>query len=479
MKLKKILLSLLLTLIICFIGIFLASKTLNQQDGILYYLKQLVPEKLKILIKKNFLAKNILENQLSDLKDQYEKFIEDDYILNISKVIELKEEFNIKSKNGINYSLKKIYLPFKTTEGHGGKPGGYLENYNNHLIIASGDANFISINMNQLENKEIKINSLDNNFNEIVKNKEFYTSGNYGLRDLKIIDNNIFLSYPKLIFDKKLNKQCFTLGILFAEINLDFLNFKEFFSLDQCAENGSWETTRSGGRIEGNKHKIFLTVGDFGDMIPTQVSQNIASPYGKIISIDRANTDSFRIISMGHRNQQGLLLDEKKNFLLSSEHGPNGGDEVNLINLNHKEIQNFGWPISSYGEHYPGTVKGHYDTATYPDLIKYAPLHKNHSEYGFIEPLINWTPSIGVSQIVLNEINDNKQIFVAAMGNNIPEGDRTIHEYIFSTEYKNILSYDKIVIGERIRDILLDEENQKLLMILESNSNLGILTKIN
>ena len=302
-------------------------------------------------------------------------------------------------------------------------------------------------------------------------------SGNEGLRDLKVIDDHIFLSYPKFINDKTLDRECFTVGILIAKIDLNFLNFKEFFSLDKCPENGSWGSTRSGGRIEGNNETIYLTVGDFGDMIPNQVSQDINSFYGKIISINRIDTNIFKIISMGHRNQQGLLIDSKEKFLLSSEHGPNGGDEVNLINLNNKEIQNFGWPISSYGEHYPSTVKGHHDTNTYPDIAKYAPLHKSHKEYGFIEPLINWTPSIGVSQIVLDENDENKRILVAAMGNNIPEGDRTIHEYIFSKEYTKELNYDKIVIGERIRDMIFDKNTNELIMILENTAVLGILKK--
>ena len=458
-------------------GLILAPYTINKQDGILYYVKQLVPEKVKIFIKKTFLKKNLLQKEFKEIEAAYEKIIKDEYILDISKTIELKKSSKKLSKNNIEYSLKEIYLPFKTTKGHGGKPGGYIEKYKDNLIVASGDAKFISINVDQLKNDKIKINIIENNFKDIVKNEEFYLSGNEGLRDLKVIDDHIFLSFPKFIYDKTLDRECFTVGILIAKIDLNFLNFKEFFSLDKCPENGSWGSTRSGGRIEGNNETIYLTVGDFGDMIPNQVSQDIKSFYGKIISINRTDTNIFKIISMGHRNQQGLLIDSKEKFLLSSEHGPNGGDEVNLINLNNKEIQNFGWPISSYGEHYPSTVKGHHDTNTYPDIAKYAPLHKSHKEYGFIEPLINWTPSIGVSQIVLDENDENKRILVAAMGNNIPEGDRTIHEYIFSKEYTKELNYDKIVIGERIRDMIFDKNTNELIMILENTAVLGILKK--
>ena len=57
---------------------------------------------------------------------------------------------------------------------------------------------------------------------------------------------------------------------------------------------------------------------------------------------------------MGHRNPQGLYFDKENNFLLEAEHGPEGGDEINLIKFNQNTIPNYGWGISSYGEHYGG-----------------------------------------------------------------------------------------------------------------------------
>ena len=74
---------------------------------------------------------------------------------------------------------------------------------------------------------------------------------------------------------------------------------------------------------------------------------------------------------MGHRNPQGLLFD-KNNIILETEHGPKGGDEINLINLgelNNDNIPNYGWPIASAGEHYRDPNGDKYE--------KY-PLHKSH-----------------------------------------------------------------------------------------------------
>ena len=76
----------------------------------------------------------------------------------------------------------------------------------------------------------------------------------------------------------------------------------------------------------------------------------------KIIKIN-INNGEYKIISMGHRNPQGLYFDKDNNFILETEHGPRGGDEINLINIrefNNNKILNYGWAISSYGEHYGG-----------------------------------------------------------------------------------------------------------------------------
>ena len=71
-----------------------------------------------------------------------------------------------------------------------------------------------------------------------------------------------------------------------------------------------------------------------------------AQPF-KIIAISKKNSGS-RVVSLGHRNPQGLDYSTDFDYLISTEHGPAGGDEVNL-NIDTENIKNFGWPISSYG----------------------------------------------------------------------------------------------------------------------------------
>ena len=65
------------------------------------------------------------------------------------------------------------------------------------------------------------------------------------------------------------------------------------------------------------------------------LAQDKSRDVGKLVSIN-LDTNEKKIISMGHRNPQGLYYHSNLNYLFSTEHGPNGGDEINLLNLNKK-----------------------------------------------------------------------------------------------------------------------------------------------
>ena len=197
--------------------------------------------------------------------------------------------------------------------------------------------------------------------------------------------------------------------------------------------------------------------------------QNIKSYYGKILSIDLA-TKNIDILSMGHRNQQGLYYDSKEDIIFSTEHGPQGGDEINAhINPNKNIIKNYGWAISSYGEHYGGP---------YSTLYKIAPLNKSHKNFGFEEPIKYFTPSIGITQIlkVNNSTNNDYKLLVGSMGYDKEEDDMTMHILNFNKDFEET-KYEKIYIGERIRD-MIDLNNGSILMTLESTGSLGLLKDI-
>ncbi len=477
MRIKYLLIFVIFIFLLLFGIFFVTPLTLNKQDGFLWHLKSIVPENVKIFIKKNFIQTKILEKENKNLVETIKKFNDNYFILRVSNKLKEIENIDIISKNKISYSLKKIILPFDSQNAWKGKPSGYIEEYKDNLILSSGKGEFIRIKKNDLTLDEIQFENIPNNLTNFIKFKEFYTPSNYGIRDLKIINDKLYVSYPK-----KIKSDCFNISIL--EADLKFLNrkliFNEFFNFNDCL--GSWISTRSGGRIEKYNDQILLSVGDYGLEV-FDSSQNINHPFGKIILINKSTKD-YKIVSYGHRNSQGLYFDLQNDLLLETEHGPDGGDEVNVIDLK-KDLKtnNYGWPISSYGYHYQSTININKGKGNYENLIKTSPLKKSHIDFGFIEPIKNWTPSIGVSQItkINSEFIDgaDNDFFVASLGNNVPEGDMTIHHLSFDKKFENLLTEDRIIIGERIRDIYFSKNLNSILMITENSPSLSILTKKN
>jgi len=131
---------------------------------------------------------------------------------------------------------------------------------------------------------------------------------------------------------------------------------------------------------------IWITTGaPFGEQ-----AGDLANPYGKVLrlnadgSIPRDNPFTGvtgahpAIYSFGHRDQHALALHQGQVF--TGEHGPNGGDEINLI----LPGRNYGWPVNSFGRNYDGT--------RFP-----APAQAD----GVEEPLLVWLPSIAVSGLMV------------------------------------------------------------------------------
>ena len=163
---------------------------------------------------------------------------------------------------------------------------------------------------------------------------------------------------------------------------------------------------------------------------------------------------------------------KNNDIIFSTEHGPDGGDEVNHnINTNDDKIENFGWAISSYGDH-------HYNYKNY-QKEKLFPLYKSHSKYGFEEPLTYFYPSIGISEIVKIKNNqddlESYNLLVASMGKDIEEGDLSLH-YIKTDKYFKIIDQKILEIGQRIRDMIYVEKLNKVFMFFETSASVGFFT---
>lgn len=126
-------------------------------------------------------------------------------------------------------------------------------------------------------------------------------------------------------------------------------------------------TLHYGSRIIFDKSGYLLvSTGERSDMVTRPQAQELNSGLGKIMRIttdgEAAPSNPFigsatampEIYSYGHRNPQGMALDPSTNTLYVTEHGPRGGDEINII----ESGANYGWPVITYGIEYSGAVIG-------------------------------------------------------------------------------------------------------------------------
>ena len=240
------------------------------------------------------------------------------------------------------------------------------------------------------------------------------------------------------------------------------MNIDLLFSPEECVHSinnidKEFVANQSGGKIIFfNDNHILLSIGDYRSR---SLAQDFKSVNGKIIKINSYNGD-YEIISMGNRNPQGLYFDDENNFILETEHGPAGGDEINLIEIekiNNDNILNYGWAISSAGEHYGGKVEG--------NKTKYEkyPLYKSHIEHGFIEPLKSFVPSIAISEIV--KIEQNKYVVSSTK-------DKSLYFFELN-EKRQIINLNRVEVFERVRDLRF--YNNQLFLFVEDTASIGVL----
>jgi glucose/arabinose dehydrogenase len=144
-----------------------------------------------------------------------------------------------------------------------------------------------------------------------------------------------------------------------------------------------------GSRLAFVGDDLYFSVGERTE---SKLAQDVTAPKGKVFRVRDDGTipsdNPFvnqpgavpSIWSYGHRNPQGLAVDPSNGDLWESEHGPRGGDEINLI----VKGQNYGWPVITYGMNYDGTP--------------WSSTVKTH-EQGMAQPQHYWVPSIAVADI--------------------------------------------------------------------------------
>ena len=228
-------------------------------------------------------------------------------------------------------------------------------------------------------------------------------------------------------------------------------DWKTEFTANPCIENsifGFWpgEVSKVGGGIQaggrmlmdGAEH-LLVAIGDHGwnawhDRQETGDTEQLLdvdpdSHLGKLVRIELTSGEA-EVVASGLRNPQGLVRDSEGN-IWETEHGPQGGDELNLL----KPSLDYGWPYVTYGVQYGNKT------------WSYNEIQGRH--YGFEEPVYAWIPSIAISNLI---VSDGQQF--PLWQDDLLIASLAARSLFRVRLYEGRVTYfEKIVIGERFRDI--------------------------
>ena len=388
--------------------------------------------------------KKLLNTSLNDNNVIKYKFFKD-LIKAVADPRYLVNDYNV------NFLPETQFLDFDTFKfkiNKEAKGPRYIEIVNESILLVSNNLNFYIKDIKDINFKK-KYLQLDE-INKDVKNLNIKS-----LLDTKFYNDKLYISYKKTI-----NDNCNTVAVAVAVYNLEKLKFKELFSINECAKGSIF-----GGAIDIYKSinglGLLLTTSDVKRSRDEDISrerdnraQDDNSFYNKILYYD-LDTRKIEIFSKGHRNPGSIFVDQ--DVIISTEHGPRGGDEINLI----EKDGNYGWPISSYGDLYWSKKKNPY-------------YKKNHKKYGYIEPIYSYVPSIGISAItkVPDNFDDywqNNYLIASLFGN-------SLYRVKFDNKHSKILFSEKIFVGERIRDVKF-YGGDLIILAFERGLDLGILKK--
>ncbi|MFL2801622.1 MAG: PQQ-dependent sugar dehydrogenase [Paracoccaceae bacterium] len=266
----------------------------------------------------------------------------------------------------------------------------------------------------------VKINLKTEVFEEIKGLPKIFFKGQGGLLDITVQKND---TKNKTIYFCNTIEKGGKLGTVIQKGVLDFNNNK-IYNLSVIFESNHYSKSSRhfGCRLILKNNKLYASLGDRGKRY---TAQNLNDDSGSIIEIDlsklKTSEKSYQIHSIGHRNPQGLTINPFNNQIWSHEHGPRGGDEINII----KKGRNYGWPIITSGEEYFGGKIGE---------GTYSPDYEN--------PVWTWIPSIAPSGMIFynSEMFENfkghilvgslkfKSLYLVKIMDNLPYSEEIIFQ---------------------------------------------------
>jgi hypothetical protein len=334
---------------------------------------------------------------------------------------EIGEEIKI---DGNSFSFKFIQ-EYKFPKNISRTASIIFDNSNNYeIFIQSGE--------------KIDKSSLSN----FISQDQIYLQKNGGIKSVFIIKNIHFILITKKI------SNCSYLALI------RLIDFKELLKSECITDYENIDFNGSGGAYTELNEEILLSIGapENSSESIRQLAQDKNSIFGKIIAMKKSdlinlnlNTINYKIYSYGHRNPQGLIF--LNGNLFSTEHGPQGGDELNII----KQYNNYGWPSVSYGTRY-------YNGKSF---------NFSNDNNEFIEPIYAFIPSVAPSALgkcpknLINYYNKENCLMSLTLR------EQSILIILLDSNFR-LISIEKFFLGKRLRHFGL-KENSEIYFDLKDN----------
>jgi hypothetical protein len=201
----------------------------------------------------------------------------------------------------------------------------------------------------------------------------------FAINDIAILSESatsakLLISYPRL----SLNRSCVEIAVdeLVYDRKKQRIKFVANWLISKpCVPISAVQQTAGRFAII-DENTVYVSIGDLGY---SEIDNR--KKRGDLGSIFKLSAKTKVRISQGHRNPQGIVIFDKQT-LIAAEHGPRGGDEINVITKG----GDYGWPFVSYGQPYGSG-----------DYVKPA---ITGSHVGYIEPIKYWVPSIAPTELV-------------------------------------------------------------------------------
>ncbi len=276
------------------------------------------------------------------------------------------------ANSAVNLDIKTIDISASATNG-GSQRGAALAVLDDGSLLLGGGKSGGELFTYNIESKSLK------KIATLISANRRNNDSRFAINDIGILTQSssavkLLVSYPRL----GLERNC-------VEVVIEQLDFNRLTQKVKRVSN--WLITKPCVPISAVQHtsgrfavidqsSAYVTIGDLGY---PQISDR--KKRGDLGSIFKVSAKGAVKVSQGHRNAQGIVLFNNKD-LLAAEHGPRGGDEINLI----KQGADYGWPFVTYGQPYGSG-----------DYVR--PI-KTGTHAGFIEPLTYWVPSIAPTELV-------------------------------------------------------------------------------